>query len=372
MISLKRSLIVCMGIIILLSTALLAQDEPVEPGDAAAAKEDPGVADTLTDLGLSGKMYIQWGADLNGNDMNNSFSMERMYLTYQRGIGGPVSIKITTDVARVKAETSDGATKVTGNSYELYVKNAYFQIKEALGPITVSSQMGIIGTPNIGMVDKMMDLRWVYNNYTIDKSSSLLKTATASGPTLDYSADLGLNLSVKVFDMVTVTADVTNGEGYKNIEDTYDGKTLHGMVSVTPVKGLYINGYSKWGKTADNTYSYYLGGGAGYVTETISGGGNFIMPFLKSTGTTVKYQAIEAWVRLNFEAIIGLPFLLANRVAYGRHTDDDQIGALFVGGGAGYRVNKHFRALLYTEYSKAHETGATSDINLYVKTESKF
>ncbi|MCP4138047.1 MAG: hypothetical protein GY754_44195 [bacterium] len=362
----KKSLLVFLGMLVISSTALFAQDEPGEPvpADGSVVKEEKGAADKLSDLGLSGKMYIQYGAELSTSDdsnKNSSFSIQRMYLQYKRDIGGPFSIKITTDVGQL--DSTSGATTVTSEPYELYVKNAYVQLKQKMGVVTLKSQLGMIGTPNIGKTDKMMDLRWVYNNYSIDKSKSII------GTSIDTSADLGFNLSLNIMKLVEVTADITQGEGYKEAAEVNDNKVIHAMVSITPIKGLYINGFSKFGKVqSSDVKSNYYGGGAAWKSDLIKVGANFLMAAVD----TAAYTSTEAWIHANLDPAIEIPILIVGRFAYGKNNDVDDTGNTIIGGGLGYQFNKHFRALAYFETNSSNASGSKADSAIYAKTEAKF
>ncbi len=95
--------------------------------------------------------------------------------------------------------------------YGFFLKNAYLQAKNDLGAATLTTQFGLIGTPVIGLADKVSDYRWIYNNF-IDKSKNLL------GTSIDTSADLGISVKADIMKMVSITGAYMNGEGYKGVD----------------------------------------------------------------------------------------------------------------------------------------------------------
>src|SRR4030042_4232566 len=132
---------------------------------------------------------------------NNTFQLERAYITIKKRIGEIFSAKITADVDQNSSDI-------------LYLKYGFVQLfKEfptPVGPITLKAQLGKIATPVIGITDNLSDLRWVGPNF-LNNSKVLL-----NGNSFDNSADLGGMVSLALLNMVTIEYAFTNGEGVKS------------------------------------------------------------------------------------------------------------------------------------------------------------
>lgn len=86
-------------------------------------------------------------------------------------------------------------------------------------------QVGMIGTPFIGFIDKQSDYRWIEQNY-VDQAKTVLVAS------IDNSSDMGISLDLSFMKMIKATAVLVNGEGYKKVNESDlgdDGKAHYGL-----------------------------------------------------------------------------------------------------------------------------------------------
>ncbi|HQO03384.1 MAG TPA: hypothetical protein PLI62_14055, partial [Spirochaetota bacterium] len=270
---------------------------------------------------VSGKMFIQWvkamsNAPVDQSEHENSFQLQRAYLSFKHQIDQVWSVNVTLDAGN-DAGGSD-------TRYLVYVKNAYLQAKVGMGVADLTLQFGMVGTAAIGIIDKVSDYRWLNSNYLDAAKSLLAKTTTALGQSIDTSADMGVSAQLQIAKIVTVTAQVTNGEGYKKTDEHAsgdDGKAYLGMLTVQPIPGLYIAGYMRNETTNDgqdsDNYIRYYGGTLAYSTDLIKVGASYIVA-KKSTlawpydgvASETDYTIIDAFLNVNLQSVIGVPVLV--------------------------------------------------------------
>jgi hypothetical protein len=337
---------------------------------------------------------------------NNTFQLERAYITIKKRIGEVFSAKITTDIDQ--------------NSRDfLYLKYGFVQfLKEFstdLGPITLKAQLGKIATPVVGITDNLNDLRWLGPNY-INNTKILL-----NGSSFDNSADLGGMVSLSLLKLVTMEYSITNGEGVKSDHnETYAGKSHTLLVSVNPgdfLKELYVNFYGRWENTNKNKIvtdaagvptkyqgtdeRNYIGCGAAWHSDLIKAGVNIFLPvmyFSKTiyvtpiTGYSPRHKdnflLIDSWLNFNLGAVVPTaPVLLVGRCAWGREKKSlfsngrQAHETILLGGGVGYQFSEYFRMVLYYEAIRYHvdytlhdstRKDPTPNNSVYIKTEVKF
>ncbi|MBP7582575.1 MAG: hypothetical protein KBA61_00990 [Spirochaetes bacterium] len=346
---------------------------------------------------VSGTMYLEWVKTMENRleaENVNTFRIQRVYLDFRKKIDDVWSARATLDVGN-----DNGATDTR---YQAYIKYAYLQGAFNLGFGTLTAQFGMIGTPVIGLIDSQSDYRWLNQNY-IDAAKALLyrqsnATGATPGQSIDSSADLGLSLSLKVASMVTITGAITNGEGYKTGDELAagdDGKAMYGMLTVTPISGLFLSGFYMNRVTDDaeagDNYVNYYGANAIYVFQGIRVGVSYVMAKVSTFAVgdpeaeVAEYTLIDAFIMANLKGFTGMPILLAGRYAMGSteyaegygasngFTSDVTIWAV----GVGYQFNDNVRVMAYLE----DQSSSSSDIaarewdnsnrNFYVKAEAK-
>jgi hypothetical protein len=337
---------------------------------------------------------------------NNTFQVERAYLTIKKRIGEIFSAKITADVDQDSRDV-------------LYLKYGFVQLFKKFptpfGPIGLKAQLGKIATPVIGITDNLSDLRWLGPNY-INNSKLLL-----NGNSFDNSADLGGMVSLAILNLLTIEYALTNGEGVKSDHnETYAGKSHTLLVSANPVdylKELYVNFYGRWETTNKNKVvtdvtgkptkyqgtdeRNYIGCGAAWYSDIIKAGVNIFLPVMHYSKTTYvdpftsyaprhkdNFLLIDSWLNFNLGAIVRTaPVLIMGRCAWGRESKSllsngrQAHETLLLGGGVGYQFSEYFRMALYYEAIRYHVKYAFHDFtrkdptpnnSVYIKTEIKF
>ncbi len=341
----------------------------------------------------------------------NTFRMQRCYLTIKKQIGEIFSLKITTDIDTSTADL-------------IFLKYGFVQLYKnfatPVGPVIVKAQLGKIATPVVGITDNLNDMRWIGMNY-LNNSKLVL-----NGKSFDDSADLGGMVSLSLFNLVNLEYTITNGEGAKSDNnERYGGKAHTLLVSVNPVdyiKELYVNFYGRWEDTNKNKIEGlgissiiyrgierrgYYGVGAAWYSDVLKLGLNFFMPEMQNSRSfrydaalppyfvtmsvrhKLKYYLIDSWFNVNLGAVTPAGVLLLGRAAWGKefaslagnmrqaHT------TLILGGGVGYQFSKYFRMILYYEtiryqagpYLGFHDItkkDPTPNNNVYIKAEVKF
>lgn len=370
---------------------------------AAFAQDAPKADEPKPVVDVSGVLFLDWGYVQKANEFSSlqegsdTMRLQRAYLNFAKKIDDVWSMKITLDgvgIATKEAsidinedegdgELQDDEVDVSNSTKAnnvMYIKNAYVQMKQNFDPITLTVQYGVVGTPIIGAGDAMSGARWIYNTY-MDKSADLL------GDAVDVSsADLGLKADVSVMKMVTLTGMYANGSGYKFTEDQQaTDKAYWGVLSITPIKGLAINGYYHTRDVApgseDNTVTYY-GGGIGWSDKSFKVGGNYIMGERDGATAAKKkdYMLYEVFANINLADVAGVPVLLYGKYAAGESEADDdaKVEGTQIWAGLGYQFNKSVQVMaLYQtgEKEETDNTGAKEKIEedmIWLKTEVKF
>lgn len=376
-------------------TGLQAQAQPVdEKKESTESQDDKKAEETFKEiykrLDLGVTLYLDWIARWGhgGNTFdripkgepdpegikeknNNEFRVQRAYIDIKYKINDILSVRVTTDADTVSSPTG---------AFHIYLKYAHLNVKKDFGPVGLSLQGGMIGTPVVGLTDSVSDYRWIAQNY-LDQSASVL-----NGQGLDSSADLGVSLAVKLYQYVTITGAFTNGSGYKRNESN-SHKAMYYMVTVNPMKEIYLSGFGRNEVTAKYDYSGkrarrdYYGYGVAYRSNLIKVGFNHIFPYTRTVGLSrdfgldpvgpdgqvdlyvypVKkngYMLLDSWLNVNLGAVLeSVPLLVTGRYVYGLQrgtyqkaiTDADcgaERSTMLYALGLGWQFNKHFRILL--------------------------
>ena len=262
-------------------------------------------------------------------------------------------------------------------AFHIYLKYAYVGAKKDFGPVSLSAEGGMIETPIIGFIDGLSDFRWSSQNY-IDNSKVVLNNKS-----IDNSADVGVKASIGLFKYVTLTGSFTNGTGYKaNENNSYKGVTY--LVSIMPVKGLYLNGFGR--NNIDTKYDYtgkkarteFYGYGIAYKSDLIKIGFNHVFPNETTVGVQTSgigsinvypvqkkgYQILDSWLNFNLGGVVPTaPLLIVGRFVsglayktYQKNLTDTELGndrkTLLYLVGIGWQFNKNFRILVAGEIQR--------------------
>jgi len=303
-----------------------------------------GTAEKTDGIKISGALFAEYAQALNGSK-DGHFALNRVRLTVRKNLPGIFSFRVTLDALGLEDPEKEG--------YEALVKYAYLQAAPKLGPVAVTFQGGMIGTPSTSLVNSLTGIRWIGNTY-IGVSKNILADAAGAALSIDTTADLGISLKANISDVVILTGALTNGEGYKNVDtDTlYKGKAYYSTLVFNPLKSIYINGFFRYFQKDAVTDLMYYGGGVAWK-GTIFSTGAHVIGVTNDTGSSASGFLIEGWINLNFNTIIGLPVLVIGRAGIAHSLDDTDNGQY--GGGLGYKFNKNVQTAVYYEYTRDFE-----------------
>ncbi len=349
-------------------------------------------------MDLSAQVFMNWHTGLtSGNDKGsgnktNTFDLERVYLNWQPKFDDMFSARVTLDIAN--DSDIEGATQASDSNktnqkgsitskYRPYIKYAYLQAKKSFGPVDGTARAGMIDTPIIGFIDGFQDQRWVHKNL-IDDAKNVLPGATG----IDTSADIGISLGMDFVKMVNLNLALTNGEGYKNTNESLStsstdnsknssqSKAVYARLGVTPIQPLCVFGFYRYEGTSvnysDNHKGYY-GAGVAWKDELFKAGADYILPFQKLNGKDAVYGSsdapfksgdkkkmslLEFWLTVTPQKYIQIPLLVLARYGFGNDSGQDNSMTTYMGAGIGYEYSKNIRvAAWYDQYdSEANDT----------------
>jgi len=158
------------------------------------------------------KIYANWFYDFtDGATKTSGFDLTRAYLGYKQDFSEQLSGEMKLDVGRENFVTSaafDTTTKKvttkTDARYNAFLKTAGLTWKNVLPMTTL--QAGLIGTNLFDPIEAFWQNRFVFPTF-MDQNG------------FGSSADLGAKVAVKTSDMLTLNAELLNGEGYKAAQD---------------------------------------------------------------------------------------------------------------------------------------------------------
>lgn len=353
--------------------ALLAQD--AAPVAEPAKKEAPKTE-------VKGKIYggYVWQTNTgDGSKAINAFTIDRAYVTVQRKLGDGWKVRVRSDV---DPDLGDGQAVY-------YLKHAYVEKKMKFSDAAkLKVQMGLTGTPIIGYVDDQSGYRWIYNNF-FDKAKSLDYDETGFG---DNSADAGLMAKLTVAKMVNITLGMTEGEGYKNLDEMGEakknGKAFYGVANIEAVEGVFINAFTRYEQSelevsgGTETNEMYYGGGVGIDMMGIKAGVNAGMGNATYDGDDYSnLMLIDSYLNANLQEFAGMPVLVLGRFAYAKESEKIDLGAgaveydaaIYWGAGLGYKLHKKVQAAVFFEnYSFDSDYLKDPKQNVYIKVEAKY
>lgn len=197
----------------------------------------------------NGKPIIQVFGDFHTGFGENKeklgFDLNRAYLGYQYELQKGLSIKAVMDI---------GQSKNVGDYQRIaYIKNA--QISWKHNNLTLNG--GLISTTQFNEIEKFWGHRYVMKSFQDEYK-------------FGHSADLGLSASYKFTSWLTTDVIVTNGEGYKKLQQ---GNGLQYGIGATlnPTKGLFFRLYAGINDTNTLNYSFFTG----YKNEIFSLAGEY-------------------------------------------------------------------------------------------------
>lgn len=276
----------------------------------------------LTTLLSAGEFKINGDTHFNYNfedAENNAFHISRAYLSIQKKVSNEISYKFQADVG------SGGAT-----DYTIYLKNAKLDWKTSFGKLT-------FGLQGMNMF-KIQEDTW---GYRFIEKSVMDKNKYSS------SADLGIGWQ-KTFGVLTPSIMITNGTGYKKVEDDqYKKLSLRLLYGESKLKkglnaGVVVSteseDYTITTGTTETGSTLVIGGFGGFASGGLRVGAEYAM----------KSEKMEADKGAQILSVYGNYKVSKNLSGFGRFdlvdpdTDTDADGHNYLILGLNYQPEKVF------------------------------
>ncbi len=166
---------------------------------------------------VTARGFLNVNSGLSDNNNGVSFDISRAYLGYQYQLTPYLKAQVVGDFASGKS----GVGQLTP-----ILKNAFIQWKKQ--NITVSG--GLIGLYQFREQESYWGHRYIYKSFQDNNK-------------FGHSADVGLSLKYRVLSPLSVDFSVTNGEGYKRIQQNKSMRYQLG-VSLTPINHFLVRIYA--------------------------------------------------------------------------------------------------------------------------------
>ena len=202
-----------------------------------------------TQTQTNGKPIIQvfgdFYTDFKEDKEELGFELNRAYLGYQYELKKGLSIKAVMDIGESKQV----------NDYQriAYIKNA--QISWKRNNLTLNA--GLISTTQFNEIEKFWGKRYVAKSFQDEYK-------------FGHSADLGLSAAYKFGEIISIDAIITNGEGYKKLQQ--NNSFQYGLgATINPIKNLYFRLYGGVNDENQANFSFFTG----YKSEKITLGAEY-------------------------------------------------------------------------------------------------
>lgn len=297
-------------------------------------------AQNQTQITVSGVGYAQYGYQLKDTaNHNNNFDVTRAYINLIGRFAGGVGVRVTADISRPPAVTTD-------NSLRYRLKYAYATYTPANSALTF--KLGMIHTPWLDWEEALWDYR-MQGQMALERGGYLT------------SSDLGAGVDGKWGpDKVNMQVTFVNGEGYgggvgdqrKDIEARASVRLLDTNDS-SRVGGLRLTGYAHYGKpTGGGTRQRYIGM-VSYRSKQVTLAGEYaITKDSVAAGALLDGQVVSGYGVFHFPSskasvIARVDFAKPNK--NGVSTAPGFSSTRFIGG-VSYQVNPNLRALADVDY----------------------
>lgn len=185
------------------------------------------------------KVFWNYHYDFSQNaNKKSAFELNRSYFGYKYNFSKDISAKIIFD-----AGTDDGFSE-----YSILLKAAQLDWKVAEG---VKLSMGLIGMKQFNDQEDFWGYRYIFKSF---------QDVHSYGP----SADLGVNAEFTITKTLKANFVVSNGEGYKKLQDEDGNQKIGGSLIFEPVKGLTTKIYVDSQSVSDSKAISALALFAGY------------------------------------------------------------------------------------------------------------
>jgi len=174
---------------------------------------------------VTGKIFSNYHFQLNQSNANQGFELQRAYLGYSYKISDLFSTKVVLDMGN----PSNGS-KLERTAY---VKNALVNFKKD----NLSINFGLIGTTAFKVQEKFWGNRYLFKSFQ-DQNK------------FNTSADMGISASYKLAKGLSVDASITNGEGYKKLQQ--DNSYRYGVGLTYKMSDFTFRAYADMYQKDDN------------------------------------------------------------------------------------------------------------------------
>ena len=202
------------------------------------------------------KVFAEWYDDFSkGTDKESGFDMTRAYLGYKYDFTEYLSSTVILDAGRsneivsaVYDTTARRVNTTTDARYKAFLKIASVKYVELVPRTTLEA--GLVGSNQFSTQEKFWGYRYVYKSL-MDQNG------------YGAAADLGAKVNVKLSDVLGLSVEALNGDGFTKPQDVHGFYKLSGALDLKLPMGLSGYGYYDWspqrGLEAQSNIAGFLG-----------------------------------------------------------------------------------------------------------------
>ena len=165
------------------------------------------------------KVFTNFHYDLTpGVSSKSAFELKRAYFGYKYHFSPDFSARLNIDVGNNK----------TGSAYTAYIKYAYLHWQSTKW---LALSVGMIEIWHHKTQESWWGHRYIYKSFQDEHGMS-------------SSADLGINANIKLHQKAHLNLTVSNGDGYKKVQDNFGKLKYSADLELEPVTGLWVKLYA--------------------------------------------------------------------------------------------------------------------------------
>jgi hypothetical protein len=203
------------------------------------------------------RIYTNFNTQVSEGENETAFEITRAYLGYEYNFSSNFSAKINLDF---------GDPELGKFQHVAYLKYAYLNYMNR----NLSIYFGMIKTSLFEIQEKIWGHRYILKSFQDEYN-------------FESSADIGISLSYKINDIISIDAILVNGEGYKSVQldSTYRGGA---GITVTPFQSLILRGYFDYEKKDETLINF--ASFIGYSDDVLAAGLEFNLEKIINTKKT--------------------------------------------------------------------------------------